>query len=52
MIHRISLNSVPLGEALYVVTRLLNLTYTVKESYIYLTTHEVIESRDVPPPAK
>ncbi len=52
MIHRISLNNVPLGEALYVVTRLVNLTYTVKENYIYIATPELIDSLDVPPPTE
>jgi hypothetical protein len=52
MIRRISLNNVPLGEALYALTRSLNLTYAVKEGYIYIATPELIDSLDVPPPAK
>ena len=52
MIDYISQKDVPLGEALYVVTRLLNLTYTVKENYIYIATPELIDSLDVPPPAE
>lgn len=52
MIRRINLNNVPLGEALYAITRLLNLTYAVKEGYIYIATPELIDSLDVPPPAE
>ena len=46
MIRRINLNNVPLGEALYAITRLLNLTYAVKEGYIYIATPDLIDSVD------
>jgi beta-lactamase regulating signal transducer with metallopeptidase domain len=52
MIEYINQKNVPLGEALYAITRLLNLTYAVKENYIFISSPELINSVDAAPPAK
>lgn len=52
MIEYINQKNVPLGEALYAITRLLNLTYSVKEGYIFISSPDLINSVDGGPMAE
>ncbi|MCF6286010.1 MAG: hypothetical protein L3K26_12570, partial [Candidatus Hydrogenedentes bacterium] len=42
LIRYINLKNMPLGEALHVITRLLDLSYTVEKDYVFISTHELL----------
>ena len=52
MVRYINLKDAPLGETLYTITRLLNLTYTVKKNYVFISTPELIEKDPGAPAAE
>lgn len=52
IIAYINLKDAPLSEALYHMTRLLNLTYTVREDQIYISTPDLIDKPEGTPAAK